>query len=222
MDAQGFIADGIDSDSVEADAPELHLPDQLDGARRKAGVFAEVFRLAPKAIPARVEEQEVAFPCRVAQAFDALRPDQPAFGNILAIDDDCASGEEIDWEAVKGPSVFEDVRRRVHMRSRVAEHGEERFLETIAFDGACIGKAGRLRPRVDGHVFGDGMGEVDDCHRGLLYCDPCDSIEKPAPSGFALGTIGYPRVCSLRLLAVKGKFHNCTVYGTHAHARGSG
>ena len=57
-----------------------------------------------------------------------------------------------------------DVRRRIHMRSGMGIHAQERFPEAVLLDRVRRGQPGLLRPRVNRHRFADGLCQVNHLH----------------------------------------------------------
>ena len=153
----------VDGDRVDAD-PFFPCRAIAHDILIKRRISAEITRIVPKPAPPRIKQQEFRFIRRCAHGVDVAHRDPAAFAGIGTIHNAGPARKLLRREHIQRRCAGKDVRRRIHMRSGMGIHAQERFPEAVLLDRVRRGQPGLLRPRINRHRFADGLCQVNHLH----------------------------------------------------------
>ena len=152
MPRQFFLRDRIEADRIEAYPLVISGDDIIENVEIDARIVPEISFVSPETVPSRIEQKKIRFLRLLSVSFDTIHRDPSAFLQISAVDHQCSADKLIDRKSVQSRSPAEQVCRRIHMRSRMGEHPQFRFLEPFSLVRIRRNERRRFGSRIYRHI----------------------------------------------------------------------
>ena len=164
MSAQRSVRNGIDPDGIKA--KPLFAAFQRIAADFHAHnrIVSEIRFLPPESVPAGMKKQELRCIRRLPYRFNALHTDGLPCLQVMAVDHKGFSHKLRRRHLIQLCSLSKQMKRRVHVGSRMGGHGKQRFPKAILFVGVYDFQPRRRCAGIYRHIIGNRLRQIDHFH----------------------------------------------------------
>ena len=130
-----------------------------------AGIVSKVRLGPPSRVPSGRKEQKIDRICLAAVFGKLLHADCLALAQVRAVDHKRLSEKLLRRKRIERRPVRKQVRRRVHVRTRVGVKRDQRLFEAVFLIAVRRQQLRRARAGIDRHVLFDRVRQVNHAHR---------------------------------------------------------